>query len=214
MNRYMPLPLILFALVLSNISVGNVLAKGPNQIDNRYQHGVMYPKVGRHINALPAHHSNIRFHNVPYHYNGGVWYHNSGPGFVVVAPPVGIIAPILPPYYTTIWYRGTPYYYGNNTYYVYRPERDGYMVVEPPSEIVTEQPTVLSSELYVYPKLGQSKQQQSDDRFECHTWASQKTGYDPSQPPENMSAKERANKRENYHRAIKACLDGKGYSVR
>lgn len=214
MNKCMPLSLLLFAIVLSSISVENVSAMGPDNIDNRYGHGGVYPRVGRHINVLPNHHSTIRFHNVPYHYNRGVWYHNSGPGFVVVAPPVGVIAPMLPPYYSTVWYRGIPYYYGNNTYYVWQPQRDGYMVVEPPTALVNQQPTLLSSELYVYPKLGQSKEQQSDDRFECHKWAVQETGYDPSKPQENISNKELSNQREKYQRAIKACLDGKGYSVR
>lgn len=32
----------------------------------------------------------------------------------------------------------------------------------------------------VYPAQGQSPDQQSRDRYECHMWAVQQTGYDPS----------------------------------
>jgi hypothetical protein len=37
-------------------------------------------------------------------------------------------------------------------------------------------------ELMIYPKQGQSPDQQSRDRYECHTWAVQQSGYDPSNP--------------------------------
>ena len=36
--------------------------------------------------------------------------------------------------------------------------------------------------LIIYPSKGQSQQQLSRDRYECHTWAVQQTGYDPSNP--------------------------------
>ena len=34
--------------------------------------------------------------------------------------------------------------------------------------------------MYIYPSKGQSSQQQDKDRYECHTWAVQQTGFDPS----------------------------------
>lgn len=37
-----------------------------------------------------------------------------------------------------------------------------------------------SAELMVYPAQGQSPDQQSKDRYECHMWAVQQSGYDPS----------------------------------
>ena len=39
-----------------------------------------------------------------------------------------------------------------------------------------------AQELYVYPTKGQSQAQQDKDRFECHAWAVQQTGFDPSRP--------------------------------
>jgi Glycine-zipper domain len=37
----------------------------------------------------------------------------------------------------------------------------------------------LGGELYIYPNKGQSPEQQSRDRYDCHTWAVQQTGVDP-----------------------------------
>lgn len=37
-----------------------------------------------------------------------------------------------------------------------------------------------SGQMYIYPSKGQSQQQQDKDRYECHSWAVQQTGFDPS----------------------------------
>jgi len=39
-----------------------------------------------------------------------------------------------------------------------------------------------SGDLYIYPSKGQSQAQQDKDRYECHSWAVQQTGFDPSKP--------------------------------
>jgi hypothetical protein len=38
----------------------------------------------------------------------------------------------------------------------------------------------LGADLYIYPNRGQSAEQQSRDRYECHAWAVQQTGVDPT----------------------------------
>src|SRR5215510_7703574 len=38
------------------------------------------------------------------------------------------------------------------------------------------------AQLFIYPQRGQSAQQQQQDRFECHQWAVQQTGFDPTMP--------------------------------
>jgi len=38
-----------------------------------------------------------------------------------------------------------------------------------------------AQELYVYPLKKQSTEQQDRDRYDCHRWAVQQTGFDPSQ---------------------------------
>lgn len=49
-----------------------------------------------------------------------------------------------------------------------------------------------SSQLVVYPKEGQSKEQQSRDTYDCHTWAIQQSGFDPAtaQPPSQQSTQQ------------------------
>lgn len=37
-----------------------------------------------------------------------------------------------------------------------------------------------AQQLIVYPEKGQSPQQQQQDRYQCHTWAVQQTGVDPT----------------------------------
>ena len=49
--------------------------------------------------------------------------------------------------------------------------------------LVTPLASSLAQDFFVYPAKGQSQAQQDKDRYECHTWAVQQTGYDPSNPP-------------------------------
>lgn len=43
-------------------------------------------------------------------------------------------------------------------------------------------PAIAMGDVYIYPNKGQNEQQQSKDRYECHTWAVQQTGFDPTKP--------------------------------
>lgn len=185
------------------------------RMDRRYEHDRSYPREGLMVRRLPERRHPVRYHDRDYFYFGGVWYLPSSPGFVVVKPPRGIVVPILPSFYTTLWFDGVPYYYANNVYYVWRPTLNGYQVTAPPPAAKTQsEPDYMADQLFIYPKKGQSKQQQADDRYACHRWASDQTGYDPSQPPENTDVQTLNHEREGYNRAMKACLDGRGYSVR
>lgn len=40
----------------------------------------------------------------------------------------------------------------------------------------------LAQQIFVYPQRGQSPEQQQRDRFECHQWAVQQSGFDPASP--------------------------------
>ena len=44
-------------------------------------------------------------------------------------------------------------------------------------------PNVQAADMFVYPKEGQDKAQQDKDSYECHSWAVQQTGFDPTKPP-------------------------------
>jgi len=193
-------------------------------LDSRYHHDHYYPPVGHQFRVLPPSPFVAVYGARRFYFSAGIWYLPYGGGFVVTAPPVGIVTPVLPPYYTQVWVRGTPYYYANNVYYMQRPE--GYVVVQqppgavvaaplPPANGVTElgpgnglstavppiaSPAVTQANaaaLYVYPRQGQSIEQQKKDRSECDAWAASQAS------PANST---------DFQRALGACMDGRGYT--
>jgi hypothetical protein len=148
-----------------------------------------------------------------------VWYSYGPRGYVVIGAPAGVFVPVLPPYYTTVWVGGIPYYYANDSYYVWRGSDQQYEVVDPPDENAasTEPPPPAPSandDLFIYPKNGQSEQDQSRDKYECHKWAQGQSGFDPTQPNGGVSSGDGGSKRAAYQRAIGACLEGRGYTVK
>ena len=38
------------------------------------------------------------------------------------------------------------------------------------------------TDMFIYPAKGQNQAQQDRDRYECHSWAVQQTGFDPTRP--------------------------------
>lgn len=159
----------------------------------------------------------INRYNSRYYYSRGVWYQPRGPRFVVVGAPLGVFVPVLPYYYSSFYVGGMPYYYGNGAYYRYRDRERDYEVVDRPDGApsdVEENAGTTSDEIFIYPKNGQSADRQSQDRFECHKWASGETGFDPTQSGGGVSADQNSSKRSDYNRAMTACLEGRGYSVK
>jgi hypothetical protein len=194
-------------------------SKGPDhdpryRFDGRYHHDRYYPPHGFVVATLPHGYRAVPYHGRYYYYYGGVWYQPYGVSFVVVVPPIGIVVPVLPPFYTSIWVGGAPYYYANGVYYAWRPADNGYVVASaPPAPAVTTAPPT-SQQLFIYPKNGQSEQQQANDRYDCHHWAASQTGFDPTQPVPNQSTEQVAAERTDYQRAMTACLEARGYSVK
>ena len=123
-------------------------------------------------------------------------------------------------YYPGYWWYGAPYYYGYDTYYDWNPGTQAYEVAPAPKgggQAAAGPPDAVaaSTELFAYPMKGQTTAQQSQDRYECHRWAADQTGFDPSQQTSGgVSANDTATKRDEYIRAETACLAGRGYSVR
>lgn len=158
-------------------------------------------------------------------YNHGGWYHGyrgyrgwyggySGWYYGGWWHPWAITIPVLPSYYRTIWVGGYPYYYADETYYA--PTTNGYMTVNPPQgEVNQVQPSTASvGRLFIYPRQGQSEQQQETDRYECNGWAVSQTGYDPTKPSTDVKAVQISQKNSDYMRAMTACLDARGYTVK
>lgn len=188
-------------------------------LDSRFNHGRYYPPVGTVRPALPDNYRPYYRGSERYYFNGGIWYAPRGPGFVVVRPPSGLVISVLPPFYSTVWFGGVPYYYADNVYYTWQPDQNGYAVVDPPPDLDNAStapdsapPDAPQTDLIIYPKDGQSHEQQAADRFECHTWAKGQTGFDPTQPAGGSAGNPDVN-RNNYNRAMSACLQARGYQV-
>lgn len=194
-------------------------ADGRGQVlDQRYNHGGYYPRPGATVTSLPSGYRPYYRGGSPYYFNGGVWYAPRGQGFIVVQPPSGLVISVLPPYYSTVWFGGNPYYYADNVYYTWQPDQNGYTVVDPPDNAdqpsaAPDSPPDSQSDLIIYPKNGQSKDQQAVDQYECYGWAKGQTGFDPTQSAGGVQSGDVDHARSNYNRAMSACLQGRGYQV-
>jgi hypothetical protein len=119
----------------------------------------------------------------------------------------GLFLATLPLYYSTWWWDGVPYYYAYNNYYAWNPDVGQYESVVPPVGLTSRgapSPSAArGTDLFAYPKNGQSQEQQARDRQECRDWAATQVGSGaPTQGSEvNL-------------RAQAACLEGRGYSVK
>jgi hypothetical protein len=58
-----------------------------------------------------------------------------------------------------------------------------------------------AGQIFMYPKNGQTPEQQATDKAECQKWATDQAG----QVAQNGS---------DYQRAMVACVEGRGYSAR
>ncbi|MEH6566198.1 MAG: DUF6515 family protein [Halopseudomonas sp.] len=165
---------------------------------------------GDRIGQLPSGYRQIHHREQDYYYARGAWYRPYSGGFVVVMPPVGLSIPILPDGYITLTIGGRPYYRYNDVYYTRR--GNSYVVIEAPAQTATA--AVAPDELFIYPARNQSSAQQSQDRYECHEWGSSQTGYDPTLAYGGVDPGQADSTRAQYHRAMTACLEARGYSVR
>jgi len=205
---------------------GTGVAAGAHQhFDSRFSHNQYYYDRGYGVHTPPAggmgdlrgrDGERYYFHGGNWYRWRGGWYRWWGGAWVVWGPPIGLFVPFLPPLYTTIWWGGIPYYYANDAYYVWNDGRNQYEVVTPPEGLdaagTTPSPVTegASEQLYAYPLKGQSAEQQSQDRYECHRWAVEQSGFDPT----SAAAAPTTDKRSAYFRAQSACLEGRGYSVK
>ena len=82
--------------------------------------------------------------------------------------------------------------------------------VQPANTTMPTPESVQSGRWFVYPGRGQSQAQLAADRSQCNSWAVGASGYDPDlkvhRNPETGPIE--------YGRALSACLEGRGYTVR
>lgn len=121
---------------------------------------------------------------------------------------LGLFVASLPFYYRTTYWNGSPYYYADGSYYRYDNSVRQYERVTLPAS-ATSQAAPASTELYAYPKNGQSDEQQSRDKAECRDWADHQDGAAtaPAGAQSSLTLEESL-------RAQSACLEGRGYTVR
>jgi Family of unknown function (DUF6515) len=216
----------LHLMLVAFVTSAALLASGPVAADPPYGsppkgrpgNAHYYPPPGHVVRTLPrGYHESHHYHD-RYYYYSGVWYRPYGAYYRVVAPPVGLSVSLLPDFYSTLWYGDVPYYYANSVYYTPRVSGAGYVVTEAPSGAVARTETAVgtagSDEIFVYPRQSQSEATLARDRYECHRWAVSQTGFDPSQPGGGLPDSQYAAGRSDYRRAITACLEARGYTVR
>jgi hypothetical protein len=206
------------ALVAPGASFAQREDHGHQHYDNSHGHNRYYPERGARFERVPEGARFFEHHGDRYWFHEGIWYRGFGGGFVVVGAPYGLYVPVLPAFATLVVLGGMQYYYANDTYYLFHPELNQYEIVAPPA--VTSPPPPASSSaapanesLYVYPKNGQGQEQQAADRYECHRWAADQTGFDPTRVAGGVAG-DVAAKRADYLRAQAACLEARGYTVR
>jgi hypothetical protein len=128
----------------------------------------------------------------------------------------------LPLYYSTWWWGGVPYYYAYDNYYLWNPSAGQYQLTTPPAGLVAggapapggQAPAAAgTTDLFAYPKNGQTAEQQARDKQECRDWASSQTQSGSANAAGAIASAAPAGS-EVYLRAEAACLEGRGYSVK
>lgn len=170
-------------------------------------------RPGERVRRLPEGRVRVTVGVTPYFYYGGAFYRPLRPGYVVVRAPIGAHVRTLPPGYVTFGIGTRRFFFVDSTYYLWWPSTRDYVVVEEPegakeAMAARSKTPTQTGELFAYPNQGQSEEQTKRDRYECHLWAADQSGYDPTyrNQPADLS--------DDYLRAMTACLVGRGYIVR
>lgn len=142
-------------------------------------------------------------YGVSHHHRGG-WVRPIAPYY----PRHGLVIHHRPALWTLVTVGALSYLYANGVYYREH-DSGGYEVVAPPAE---DLPPAADAH-FVYPRQGQGADRQASDEYECHRWAVQQTGFDPSSVAMGTARNASAEQRAGYPRARNACLEGRGYSV-
>ena len=128
----------------------------------------------------------------------------------------GLFFASLPSYCDLYFWDGVPYYYADDVYYEWNGTAGAYETVQPPAGLAArvEAQSPVVTELFVFPKAGQTNEQLASEREECHRQAVGQTGFDPTKSLVVAKAADRsAAKRADYFRADGECLEARNYSV-
>ena len=162
------------------------------------------------------------------HWVGGGLVGHGGYGYrgpVHHRPTFGTFYYQRPLVYSLLAVGAVTYLHSNGVYYREYPVV-GYEVVQPPRVNTAAwvaaplpadpnpnlNPNANNNRLYVYPRNAQSAEQQATDEYQCHQWAVQQSGFDPSAAATGQRTD--GMQRDGYARARVACLEGRGYTTR
>ncbi len=106
-----------------------------------------------------------------------------------------------------LWVGSMLYFVAAGTYYLWNADRNRYEPASPPPAVQVGEAG--RYDVIAYPAKAQSAEQQSRDRYECHSWAVGQSGFDPA----TAQSAPAATTADTYRRALSACLTGRGYSV-
>lgn len=172
-----------------------------NRAVYNYERRAYRSRINRYISLTYA--------GLNYYFNNGAYYRYNGYSFNLVNGNIGSYIYSLPFGYRTLTIGNYPYYYANRNYYIRDNVRKVYLRVDNPYKVGKASEEIVDSsgyqELFVYPNEGQNEEQINQDKYECHLWAVEQTGFDPSLG--------KPGKIQDYQRAQGACLEGRGYTV-
>ena len=163
---------------------------------------VVAPPFGIIIPFLPYGYSTVWVGRDPYYYADDVYYVSSPGGYrVVQAPPFEdvIVEERAPTSVVVNPVAGVP---------APQAAPGGPAVLANPAPVNARPAAMTPETLFVYPKANQTATQTSFDRIECDRWAVGQTGFEPSQPSNDPA------RRSIFLRAVAACLEGRGYTVK
>lgn len=200
------------------------VARGPSFV-------VVAPPIGVYVPFLPPYYTTVWVAGVPYYYANDTYYAYAGPtqGYqVMAAPGDATVASQAPPPPDASQYPppdaapqygapdGAPPPPAPGATYQSPPPAPGaaYQAPPPGQAAYPASPPPTSDNVFVYPRNGQSPDQQARDRYECHSWAVAQSGFNPSTAGGGVSPQDAGPLRADYNRALSACLDGRGYTVK
>ena len=164
-------------------------------------------RPGDRVQSVPKSSVVVKVGRSKYHYNNGIYYRPKGNGYIVVSAPTGARVRSLPAGFVSFGIGINRYFFVNSTYYLWHSDSREYVVVDKPDGADAALSDAGNGDIFVYPASGQSAQEIDRDRYECHRWAADETGFDPTKPNQSPAYKS------DYDRAISACLVGRGYTV-
>ena len=163
---------------------------------------VVAPPLGIVVPILPPFYTTLWVGNTPYYYANNVYYMPAQQGYVVVQEPPSKVVVEQQPTSAAVQQPSNVVELGPTS---------GSASKQPQSVKPASEP---SGQLFIYPSKGQSQADQAKDRNDCHSWAVGQTGYDPILQTGSSSGDQTSAKLADYQRALGACLEGRGYTVR